>query len=297
MDLNTWIDAAWTRHADEPAAVAADLGTLAMPAPADDAAVAALLRLSHHVHGAHLGQVAEGRAQLVQLVALPAAGDGARADALVFDASLALTGGDGAPLEPLPPSHRIRAQALAASNLCDRDAARAGALLAAAVATAESAALPDTDPAVRALASAGHNVAVALEEKPSLTDTERTLMLQAAAVSLAWWRRAGTWLHEERAHYRLAHSHRIAGDLATARQHALACLAIVAAQGDEALEVFFGCEALARIEAAEGQADALAATLARQRAAFERLADDDRGWCRATLDQVEQLARSAGSQL
>jgi hypothetical protein len=298
MQAESWIDQAWNRHADEPAVVAAELDSPAAADAADDAAVSALLRLSHHVHGAHLGLVAEGRAQLKRLVALPGAGDGARADAALFDASLAATGGEETLLAPLPPSTRARAQALAASNLCERDAVRASRLLTAAVAGVEAAALPDTDPAVRTLATTGHNVAVAMEERPSLNDAERALMLQAAAVSLAYWRRAGTWLHEERAHYRLAHSHRKAGDLAAARHHAQACLAIVSAHGDEALEVFFGCEALARIEAAEGRAEALAATLARQRAAFERLAEDDRGWCRATLEQVEQLqqlARSAGS--
>lgn len=286
MQAESWIDQAWNRHADEPAAVAAELDSPAAADAADDATVSALLRLSHHVHGAHLGLVAEGRAQLTRLVALPGAGDGARADAALFDASLAATGGDETLLAPLPPGTRARVQALAASNLCGRDAVRARQLLTAAVEDVEAAVLPDADPAVRTLATTGHNVAVAMEERPSLNDTERALMLQAADVSLACWRRAGTWLHEERAHYRLAHSHRKAGNLATARQHAQACLAIVAAHGDEALEVFFGCEALGLVEAAARDGAAHARALAAARAAFERLSPDDQSWCRASLDKL-----------
>jgi hypothetical protein len=294
MEFATWIDDAWARHADAPAAVAAEIEAPDTPSPLDDAGLSALLRLAHHLHGDHLATLAEGRAQLMRLAARSVAGDLARAEARVFDASLALTGGDDAPLAALPAAARARVQALAASNLAERDAARAGALLQAAAATADAAALPDADPTVRAVAVAGHNIAATLEERPQLTAAECALMLQAATLSLAFWRRAGTWLHEERAHYRLAHSHRKAGDMATARHHAQVCLAIVAAHGDEALEVFFGCEALGRIEAAEGQADAMAAALARQRAAFERLDEADRAWCRATLEQLEQLAEAAG---
>ncbi len=282
MTFDIWIDQAWTRHADEPAAVAAELESPA--APPDDAAVSALLRLSHHVHGAHLGHVVEGRAQLARLVALPAAGDGARAEVAVFDASLALTGGDEALLAPLTASPRARVQALAASNVCERDAARAATLLAQAVATVEAAALADADPAVRALAAAGHNIAAALEEQPALNDSERALMLRAATLSLAFWRRAGTWLHEERAHYRLAHSHLKAGDVATARRHAEACLAVVAANGDEALEAFYGHEVLGRVEAAAGDRPAHARALEVARAAFGRLSPEDQSWCRASLD-------------
>jgi hypothetical protein len=111
-------------------------------------------------------------------------------------------------------------------------------------------------------------------------------MLQAAAVGLAFWRRAGTWLHEERALYRLAQSHRRAGDAASARRHARACLALIAAHGDEPLERFFGEEALGLAEAAAGDAAAHGRALAAARDAFARLSPDDQSWCRASLDAL-----------
>jgi hypothetical protein len=142
-------------------------------------------------------------------------------------------------------------------------------------AAADAAALPDADPAVRALAVAGNNIAAALEQQPALDGAARVLMLQAAEVGLAFWRRAGTWLHEERARYRLAQSHRRAGDAASARRHARACLALVAAHGDEPLERFFGEEALGLAEAAAGDAAAHGRALAAARDAFARLTSKD----------------------
>ncbi|MFN5156288.1 MAG: hypothetical protein ACK5IH_08465, partial [Betaproteobacteria bacterium] len=183
----------------------------------------------------------------------------------------------------LAAAEAVRAGALAAANLAEREPARAGTLLRQAVAAAEAAALPDADPAVRALAVAGNNIAAALEERPALDAAARSLMLQAAAVGLAFWRRAGTWLHEERALYRLAQSHRRAGDAAAARRHARACLALVAAHGDEPLERFFGEEALGLAEAAAGDAAAHGRALAAARDAFARLSPDEQSWCRASL--------------
>jgi hypothetical protein len=287
MDLDRWLDEAWTRHAEAPAAVMADLAATGAGLAHDDAAVGRLLQLAQHVAGAHQGAPAElaaGRALLASLASLPAAGAAARASAGLCDRALALTGGDGSATAGLAVPEAVRAMALAAANLAEREPTRAGALLGQAVAAAEAAALSDTDPAVRALAVAGNNIAAALDEQPSLDPATRTLMLQAADVGLAFWRRAGTWLHEERAHYRLARAHRKAGDPARARQHAQACLALVAAHGDEALERFFGEEALGLAEAAAGDAAAHGRALVAARAAFGRLSAEDQSWCRPSLD-------------
>ncbi|MEY3296298.1 MAG: hypothetical protein RLZZ451_2346, partial [Pseudomonadota bacterium] len=80
--------------------------------------------------------------------------------------------------------------------------------------------------------------------------------------------------------------HRRAGDPATARRHARACLEIIAAHGDEPLERFFGEEALGLAEAAAGDAAAHGRALAAARAAFARLSPDDQSWCRASLDAL-----------
>lgn len=287
MDLDTWLDDAWNRHADAPAAVMAALASTGAGLARDDDGIGRLLHLAHHLAGAHLVEPAEraaGRALLAALTALPAAGAAARASAAQYDRALALTGGEASATAGLAAPEAVRVMALAAANLAEREPKRAGSLLGQAVAAAEAAALPDADPAVRALAMAGNNIAAALDERPALDDAMRGLMLQAAQVGLACWRRAGTWLHEERAHYRLARSHRKAGDPARARQHAQACLALVAANGDEPLERFFGEEALGLAEAAAGDAAAHGRALAAARATFARLSPDDQSWCRASLD-------------
>lgn len=286
MDFDTWMAEAWNRHAEAPAAVLADLAGTGAALAADDAAVGRLLHLAHHLAGAHQAAPAEraaGRALLARLATLAAAGDTTRASAALYDRSLALTGGDAAATAGLPPAQAVRVAALAAANLAEHEPARAGALLEQAVAASEAHPLPDTDPAVRALAVAGNQIASTLQERPVRDAASTALMLHAARLGLAFWRRAGTWLEEERAHYRLAVCAAAAGDAALAREHAQACAAIVAREGDVALEAFFAHEAAALAEATAGDTAAHARAVARARAAFDRLAADDQPWCRETL--------------
>jgi hypothetical protein len=289
MNYASWIDDAWNRHPDDPAGVLADTASTGAALAADDAAVDGLLRLAHHVAGAHLGspeQLAEGRALLARLAGHAAAGEAARASAALFDRSLALTGGDTQATAGLAEPEAVRVRALAASNLAEHDASRAGTLLAEAAAAAQAADLPDSHPAVRAVAVAGNNIAAALEELPIRDAATQALMLQAAELGLVFWRRAGTWLHEERAQHRLAMCALAAGDLPKARGHAEACLALVATHDDVALEAFFGWHALGLVEAAAGARAAHAGASSRAEAAFARLAPEDQAWCGVSLGKL-----------
>jgi hypothetical protein len=285
MGFDDWLNRAWDEHAQDAAGVADRIEAEGPSLAASDAEVAALMRLAHHVCGDHLARIDAGRALLRRLGTLPAAGEAARSGLRLLDASLALTGGDES-RAGLVASERIRVAALAASNLSGRDAVRAGALLREAVSEAEAAALADDDPAVRALAVTGNNVAAALEEKAERSDAERALMLLAAETGRRFWARAGTWLEVERAEYRLSRSHAAAGDAAGARRHALECLRIVAANGAAPLEVFFGQEALAWAERAAGNSVACATAVAAADAAFAQIEESDRTWCRPTLDKL-----------
>ena len=100
------------------------------------------------------------------------------------------------------------------------------------------------------------------------------------------WAIAGTWLETERAEYRLANTWLQAGDLARAREHAQACLEIVAANGGVALERLFGWEALGLVERAAGNATGHAQALARAREAFAELDESDKSWCAASVDKL-----------
>lgn len=288
-NFTSWIEQAWTDHADHPAAVAARIDAEGGALAAGDADVHALARLAHHVHGDHLGAAPggldAGRSQLARLAAHAKAGDGARAAIALLDASLVLTGGGPLP-QGLGAAERIRVLAMAAGNLAERDSAHAAALMQQALAEEEIAGLPDADPAVRALAMTGNNIAATLEEKSDRSADERALMILAARTGRACWARAGTWLETERAEYRLARTWIAAGDPVQARRHAQACLEVVREQGDVALEAFFGWEALGHVEAAAGNRVGHGEALAQARAAFERLDAGDQGWCRAELDKL-----------
>lgn len=285
MDFNDWLDKAWNDHGDDAVGVAARLAADGPALARSSEDMGALGRLAHHVYGEHLARYGDGRAILAQLAAHPL-GAGAAANLRLFDASLALCAGAADVRGTLDAPARIRVTALAAGNLAAHDPARAALLLSEAVADAEAATLDDKDPACRALAVTGNSVASALEAKSGRTEDERALMILAAVTARRYWARAGTWLETERAEYRLARTWLEAGDPAQARRHAQACLEIVREHDAPALEAFFGWEALGLVERAAGNTAGHTDALAQARDAFARLREEDRGWCKASLDAL-----------
>ena len=293
MTFDDWLNQAWDEHAAQPAAVAARIADEGLALARSDAQVAALMRLAHHLHGEHLGRFSEGRQLLFRLGTSQPAGAASGVAQRVFDASLALAGGLADTRGALGTSERIRVGAHAAGALAERDAPRAGSLLREAALEFDTAHLPNDDPACRAIAINGNDIAMTLSEKLQRSDAERDLMLLGARVARDYWARAGTWLEVERAEYRLAISWLKAPDLAAARRHARKCLDLVREHDAPALEWFFGFEALARIERALGNAPAAARAVQDMKAAYERLDEADVAWCRPVLDRVSRLAPAA----
>ena len=290
MDFNTFIGKAWHDHAADPPAVAQRLGE-GMALVADESQLARLADLAHHLHGEHLGAWRAGMAFVERLATLPAyAPDGVSGRALRRCAqSLALSeglGGAAANLDALSPSDRIRVGAMAAANLAERDTGRAQRLLQDALDQAERSGLGAADPMNRALAVTSNNLAGTLEHKTDRSTDERELMILAAQTARRYWERAGTWLETERAEYRLAMTWLQAGDSARAREHAQACLDIVAANGAVALERLFGWEVLGLVEHAAGDPAARAQSLARAREAYAELDEADQAWCAASLEAL-----------
>lgn len=287
MDFKTFIDQAWNDHATDAAAVAKRLDD-GIALVADESQLNQLMNLGQHVLGGHLGQWQQGVAFIERLSAVPAfepAGPSGQARTRSV-ASLHLAAGDADGLDGLSASDRIRVVAMAASSLSERDTARASTLLREALALAQRADLPATDPMNRALAATGNNLACALEEKPNRSADERALMILAAQTARHHWAIVGTWLETERAEYRLANTWLQAGDLARAREHAQACLEIVTANDGPALERLFGWEALGLVERAAGNATGHARALARAREAFAELDEGDKAWCAASIDKL-----------
>jgi len=288
-DLPTFIDQAWTDHAEDAWGVSLRLPD-ALDLVTDADGMLGLARLASHVYGEHLGRWADGLKYLAALARGPGFdAASAQGQALrVLRAALALAADSGDVRATLGTSDRIAVTARAGMLLALHHVARAQALLDEAVSAAESAALPPGDPAMRTLAMAGNNAAAALIDKPERTEAERALMLHAAALARRCWGLAGTWLETERAEYRLAMAWRAAGDAARAREHAQACLAIVDAQPEpSAFERFYGCEALALAEQAAGNAAAHAQALQAAQVAFQALSPDDQAACRSTLQRLQ----------
>lgn len=287
MDFDTFIGAAWDDHATDPAAVARRLDD-ASALVGDEAQLNRLMHLGQHVYGEHLAEWRNGVAFLDRMAALPAfvrEGASGQAQRRAI-AALQLSAGADAAIGDLAPSDRIRVGAMAAGNLAAHDTGRARRLLEDALDLAQRAGLPNDDPMHRALAVTGHNLACTLEEKADRSADERALMILAAQTARHHWAIAGTWLETERAEYRLANTWRQAGDLARAREHALACLEIVAANDGAALERLFGWEALGLVERAAGNAVGHAQALARAREAFAELDASDKSWCAASVEKL-----------
>jgi hypothetical protein len=294
MQFDAWLNQAWDEHAAQPAAVAARITTDGLPLARTDSHVAALMRLAHHVVGDHLGRWPEGRQLIFHLGTSDQAGIAAGTAMRVFDASLALAGGLEDLRGAMTATERIRVTSHAAGLLAERDAPRAGSLLREAALEFDTEALPHGDPAARAIAINGNDIAAKLGDKLLRSDAERDLMLLGARTARDYWARAGTWLEVERAEYRLAISWLKAPDLAAARRHARRCLDIVREHDAPALEWFFGFEALALIERALGNAPAAARAVQDMKGAFERLDEADREWCRPSLEKFGRLAPAAG---
>jgi len=289
MDFSTFHSKAWDDHVTAAHEVAQRLSE-GVPLVTTESQLMQLANLAHHVHGSHLGGWRAGTAFIESLTALPPfQPEGTSGRSLRrYLASLALSADDdsAAGLGALSASDRIQVGAMAAANLAEHDAARGMRLLQDAIDQAARAGLDAADPMNRALAVAGNNLACSLEEKTSRSAEERELMILAAQTSRHYWAIAGTWLETERAEYRLAMTWLQASDLAQARSHAQSCLEIVAANDGAALERLFGWEALGRVERAAGNATGHAHALARAREAFAGLADVDKAWCAASVDEL-----------
>ncbi|MBL8342485.1 MAG: hypothetical protein JNL30_13530 [Rubrivivax sp.] len=296
MPFDAWLNQAWQDHAGQAAAVAARIGTEGLSLARTDAQAAALARLAHHLMGDHLGRWTEGRQLLFHIGTSDPAGPATGAAMRIFDASLALAGGMEDLRGPMTASDRVRVGAHAAGALAERDPPRSASLLREAALEVDTQELPHKDPACRAIAINGNDIAATLGEKLVRTDAERDLMLLAARLARDFWARAGTWLEVERAEYRLAISWLKAPDLSAARRHARKCLDVVREHDAPALEWFFGFEALALVERGLNNGPAALRAIQDMKSAFDRLEQADQAWCRPSLERLSRLAPTLGER-
>jgi tetratricopeptide (TPR) repeat protein len=273
-DLDAFVSQGWTDHERDSAGVLARLPD-ALPLVTAPAHVATLTALLVHVAGEHLGRWHDGLALLERVAALSVVAPGSAEDQAVARgrATLLLCAGDRAGADALlarahpaglpEGSTRARVLAVAASALAgQRRIDEALVLFDEALRVADYGPAKD-DPAARALAVTGNNLACALEERPGRTAAEDRLLELAARTGRRFWEVAGGWTQVERAEYRLAMTFVALGRAQDALTHARACLSLCEANGADAGELFFAHEALARAHHAVGDAAAARAACAR----------------------------------
>jgi hypothetical protein len=295
--LAQFLATAWDTHAHRPQPLAEALLTRApgLAAPGTgDADAADAIRLAAHLWLAHVGDPA-GLQAFVD--ALPASLEsGAKSGPMLLRARWALATIAGQPAPTIAPAQRWAAlqnvwtwQALQ-GRAAD---AQAGLIAESQLALAQTGA--DADPAARrALAATCNNLAAELCDGRRGDAALDALMLRAAQAAAQLWASAGTWVHVERAAYRLACCHAALGQGADAVAHAQACLDTIEAHADapeaDAAERFFAHEAMLRALHAAGDALAAAAQRARMAELLDEISDTEMAaWCRQTLAAVDAL--------
>jgi hypothetical protein len=291
MTIDELLTAGWDDHGDRPQEVADRLAAALHLLDAPDH-VASFVQLLTHVYGEHLGLWQRGVELLETLRAVPAFGASTvAAEALARGiATLRYADGDAAALDALSAQDRVRALATASSAFAGRnELTRAIAAYAEALRHA-GAGLAAGSPAIRALAVGGNNLAAALEGKANRCALETEAMVTAARAALANWRLAGTWLEEERAHYRLARSLLQAGDAAGAQGSASQCLQVCEQNDAPAFERFFAHAVLALASRGMGNAQAFNSQRETAMRLFGEVPEEMREWC---ADECKELDAGA----
>ena len=237
MDFDTFLNAGWNDHATDPESVWGRCRE-AVALVGEPGQLMALGILAAHVSGEHLGRWNEGAAFLNTLRghASYSGGDPAARQLHVSCAALHLAAGDAraserelahaASAHEHAASPRIRMLAATAAALAGRG--HTGTAMAQFREALDLAAYdpPASDPAVRALAVTGNNLAVELEAASERDAAGTELMKTAAATARKYWERVGTWVNVRIAEVRLAHTHLQAHEPEAALAHARLALAL-----------------------------------------------------------------------
>lgn len=279
MTFDQYLDQAWADHADHSARVA-DGFTAALAVAQTPNNLNDMIHLITHVTGDHLAQWQRGIDLLATIKQHASYVAGSDTESAIdrSTAALRLGSGDNVVVETLSVSDRIRVTAMAAAALVSHDVVRAQALFLTALKLAEGG-LDAKDPANRALAVTGNNLAGALEDKTGRTEAETELMILAAKTGRKFWEIAGNWLNVARAENRLAMAYRQAKQLELALEHAKTSIELRHANSANESDLFYGYEGLAWIESERGNREGLTIALGKAADHFDRVSAADRVWC------------------
>lgn len=277
MTFSSYLDSAWESHAKDTLSVANNFSTgLKLAETNED--LAQLANIVAHVYGQHLGRFQDGVVVLQELKSHPQFKSGSDTDNAIFRATQALqiaNGGD-AGLVDQDASTQIRILTVAAAALSEHNTAKAKELFLRSLELAKK--IDTSDPANRALAITGNNLAAALEEHASRTTEADELMILSAKTGRKYWEIAGTWLEVARAEYRLSMSYLASGKLNESLEHAKASVEICTTNKASSFDMYSGFEAIARIEKALNDRPAFKSAFAKAEFLFEKLSTEDKAW-------------------
>ncbi len=301
MSLSEFLQKGWADHGEDEDGVFARLpeGISLASEPLHALQLAGLIV---HVSGEHLGRWDDGLAlvERAQTAAQIEAGSKESASLNRSRAILHLGAGrlpefeqclaDGASGDFPPASDRIRVLATAASALAGQKRVdEAIQRFEEALALAEYGPTKD-DPAARALAITGNNLASDLEERAERTPAETSLMKTAALTGRKYWGLVGTWMNVERAECQLAWAYIAAGEPQQAAGHAAACLAICQAHGADPAELFFAHQAVATAQHGAGHGEAATAARDAAAACVAQVTDEGmKSYCDEELAKLDAL--------
>jgi hypothetical protein len=288
MNIDAFLKAGWSDHADHPQDVADRLAASLHLVQTPDH-FAPFARLLTHVYGEHLGLWGRG-VELLESLRGHSGLEAGVAAARPIDIGIAARSygsGNTAALDALPAEDQVLALASASSALAARDeVARAIAAYALALRTAQAGPAPSS-PAMRALAVGGNNLAATLEGKSNRSASESQAMLAAAQAALVYWKRVGTWIEEERAEYRLARSLLQVGEPLAATQSAERCAEVCKRNDAPPIEQFFAHAVLALAHRASGNAASFEVHRRVALSNFDQTSEDERKWCENERKELE----------
>lgn len=286
MNFAEYLNQAWQDHATNAEKVSREFSTGLSLIETNEQLVQ-LSGLVMHVMGEHLGRWNEGISVLESLKKLSSFIPGSETEKTVARsiASLQIGNGQIESLTSFELSDQIRILAVACSALCERDTKKSKDLLLRALDLAQSG-LEKSDPANRALAVTGNNLACALEEKKSRSSEETELMVLAAKIGRTYWERAGTWLEVSRAEYRLAMSYLEAEQVSKALEHAQICVELCRENNASDTDMFYAYEALARVERERANQLGFHEAVETAKTYFDKLSPDDKSWCESSLKKL-----------
>jgi len=288
MTIDAFLESAWSDHADNPREVA-DRVAASLDVVQSPEHVPPFVRLLVHVYGEHLGEWQRGVELLASLRQSAAVDSSTQALGSIVRgvATLRYASGSSEGLNALSPEDQVVALATASSALAAREEIPRAITAFAEAVRAAQAGLPSASLAHRALAVGGNNLATTLEEKRNRTPSETEAMVAAAEAGLKYWKRAGTWLEEERAEYRLARSLLQARRPSAALQSAKRCLAVCEHNTAPPFEEFFAHAVVALAHRAGGDEGSFEAHRRMARSVFEQLPEAERKSCEGDLAELD----------